>query len=640
MKKRGWVFGLAALVVIACSGSMARNGERVDASEGGAAGAGASDSGGVGGSVRGGAGGFSAGPGDEVDVGGAGASWTGGGGGADGLGGDRAGDCSQPGELLCEGQCVDLATDAQHCGGCTIRCGSTEICRDAACVCPEGELACAQGCTDVSKDGDHCGACGKECEIQQACSQAGCVASAGGEPGPDGCAGLAGDVTLTDVWAYQSVEIPIMTSGAEVAPGARTAAVVAGKDLMLRLLPRRTTSGNRLLSGRVLVQNGSVSDIYFEKKSLWSSSPTPSDLDSTFQVAIPASKVTTTTRFIAEVVDCGQPVALPSNARYSGTDGSGAALGAVQAPAFKVRIVPLRVDGLLPDTGANALEVYRSNAAAMWPFSQIDLSVRSPLDVADARDWTAMLDTVRAGREADAPGDDVYYYGIVKPVATRFQYCLGQPSCTIGLGYFVSDASSDVPLRASVGLGFADSESAETMLHELGHNLGRMHAPCGVTDTASIDPAFPSYSGAIDGRGWDSRRGVLIESDTSDIMGYCAPKWIGAYTYRGVLARALAVSGVAASAFKLQSTVSSKWLVLLSDARGLRWGTPFTQPAPPYGQPEQATIRDASGHELETVVVYRSPIPDADGASLLVPEPQPGWHSLQIAGARALPFAP
>jgi hypothetical protein len=503
-----------------------------------------------------------------------------------------------------------------------------------------GERACAQGCTDVSKDGDHCGACGKECAIQQACSKGGCVASAGGEPGPDGCAGLAGDVTLTDVWAYQSVEIPIMKGGAEVAPDARTADVIAGKDLMLRLFPSRTVSGNRLLSGRVLVQNGKASDIYFEKKSLWSSSPSPPFLDSTFQVAIPANKVTTTTRFIAEVVDCGQPVASPSSARYSGTDGSGAALGAVQAPALKVRIVPLRVDGLLPDTGANALEVYRSTAAAMWPFSQIDVSVRAALNVADARDWPAMLDKVRARREADAPADDVYYYGIVKPVATRVEYCMGQSSCTVGLGYLVSDATgSQAPLRAAVGLGFADRESAETMLHELGHNHGRQHAPCGVMDTASLDPAFPSYRGAIGGRGWDNRRGVLIDSDTADLMGYCAPKWIGAYTYGGVLARAFAVSGVAASAFKLQST-ESKWLVLLSDARGMRWGTPFTRPAPPYGQPEQATIRDAFGRVLETVVVYRSPIPDVNGASLLVPEPQSGWHSVELAGAGALPFAP
>ena len=68
--------------------------------------------------------------------------------------------------------------------------------------------------------------------------------------------------------------------------------------------------------------------------------------------------------------------------------------------------------------------------------------------------------------------------------------------------------------------------------------------------------------------------------------------------------------------------------------------TPFSRPAAPYGQPEQATILDAFGRERERVVVYRSPIPDVNGASLLVPEPQPVWHSLQVAGARALPFAP
>lgn len=692
MTKRGWVLGLGALIAVACSGSVDRNPAGVasggmadatagEAPEGGQAGTPAT--GGLTGSAGAEGGGASAVGGQQPGRGGAdpsAPSASGGAGGDDGSTDVAAGDCAKPGQLRCdgrcidpssdrrhcgacrrtcgatyacvdgecgcagdevecEGSCVDVASDGQHCGDCETRCGATEICKNGACACPDGQRECGGSCIDVSTDADHCGACGKECAIQQACAGGHCVVSAGGERGPDGCAGLAGDVALTDVWAYQSVEIPIMKDGAEVTPAGRVAPIVAGKALMLRLFPRRAQSSTRLLSGRVLVQNGSSSDVYFEKKSLWSS-PSPTSLDTTFQVAIPANKVTTSTRFIAEVVDCGQPVASASSARYSGSDGTGAALGAIEMPTLKVRILPLQVNGLLPDTSTGALDVYRTAAIAMWPFSQIDLKVGATLSVADAYDWPGMLDKVRARREADAPANDVYYYGIVKPSTTVAEYCAGQTSCTAGLGFLVSDsASSPALLRASVGLGFADRQSAETMLHELGHNHGRLHAPCGVTDTTSIDLKFPSYSGSIGGRGWDERQSALIGSATGDLMGYCAPRWVGLYTYGGVLARALSVGG-AAKAFKSQSVVG-KWRVLLADARGLRWGVPFTRPAPAYGEPEPATIRDALGRELGTVVVYRSPIADADSASLLVPEPQPGWHSLELAGSSsALPFEP
>jgi hypothetical protein len=250
-----------------------------------------------------------------------------------------------------------------------------------------------------------------------------------------------------------------------------------------------------------------------------------------------------------------------------------------------------------------------------------------------------MLDQVRARRQADAPANDVYYYGMVKPTATFAEYCGAEPSCTAGLGYLVSDATSaQAPLRAAVGLAFADSESVETMLHELGHNHGRRHAPCGVTDTTSVDASFPHFRGEIGVSGWDQRSLALVRSSTADLMGYCRPRWMSAYTYDGVMTRAAGVSGAAGALAMVRAGPVSAWRVLLSDARGERWGVRFPEPTVAYGAAETALILDASGRTLETVQVYRMAIPDLNGASFLVPEPKPGWYGVQVAGAGPLPF--
>jgi len=70
--------------------------------------------------------------------------------------------------------------------------------------------------------------------------------------------------------------------------------------------------------------------------------------------------------------------------------------------------------------------------------------------------------------------------------------------------------------------------------HELGHNWGRSHAPCGTPDP---DPNYPYAGGSIGGWGFDPRTGERLDpSETKDLMGYCFQNvWISDYTYGGVL---------------------------------------------------------------------------------------------------------
>lgn len=140
-------------------------------------------------------------------------------------------------------------------------------------------------------------------------------------------------------------------------------------------------------------------------------------------------------------------------------------------------------------------------------------------------------------RDLDQPADDVYYFGLVNPAASRTAYC--RTGCTLGRAYL-----ADAPTlfsRAGWGVGFTGDESAWVMAHELGHNHGAPHAPCAVLDY--FDQDYPYANGALGTTGYDQVSGNFYpSSDRRDVMGYCTPQWISDYNYRRFFERSEALA--------------------------------------------------------------------------------------------------
>jgi len=544
-----------------------------------------------------------------------------------------AGKCACPsGQVSCGAACVDTQTSSDNCGACGTACNGGQVCTAGKCACASGQTLCAGTCLDTSTSSSNCGACGKSCGAGLSCNAGSCTSNSGA----DGCSGAALGITVQQIAAYQSVKIPIMVDGSAVTPaphnmkptaGQRNADVVVGRDTLFRVFVT-TDSGftSRQLSARVTLTNGDASDQYFAKQTV-SGSSTEADATSTFMIFTPASKITETTQYRVELVECGTGSGSLKTPQFPGS--GSAPLSARTTGGVKIKVISILANNHMPDTTDASLDIYRQQFMAMYPISTLDISFGDQVTTGYPIDWNNVLDQIRAKRAADGPAADVYYFGLLKPAETFASFCGN--ACTTGIGYV---AGSNTPQqRAAVGIGFGDRASTETMAHEVGHNHGRNHAPCVPAggSISGVDPNYPYANAALGSWGLEPRKKTLVDpSKNTDIMGYCNNKWISDYTYQALVNRVAAVNGAQDQVFGAQAL--GTWRVLLLDPRGPRWGLPIRKPSLPAGDPIVVRILDETGNAITEVEAYRTEISDDVSSMLMIPEPQPGWAFVAVPG--------
>lgn len=86
------------------------------------------------------------------------------------------GDCGL-GAALCDGKCIDVHNDVNHCGACETKCDDGEICRYGTCTEIEGspacngfgEIMCGEKCINTNFTTNHCGECNNACDDGEVC---------------------------------------------------------------------------------------------------------------------------------------------------------------------------------------------------------------------------------------------------------------------------------------------------------------------------------------------------------------------------------------------------------------------------------------------------------------------------------------
>lgn len=304
--------------------------------------------------------------------------------------------------------------------------------------------------------------------------------------------------------------------------------MISNRDALLRVFVTANQANTATPAVRVRIFNGAIQVDSLDVSATSGSVPQTVDtasLSSSWNVLIPASRVLSGLSYQVEV-DPGDliPETNEGDNRWPGPNAR-QAVTIQSVPAFNLVFVPVKqsannLTGAVSNANKDALI---SMTRRIFPLGSTNVTVRATYTTAapalDANDnsgaWGQILNETSALQSADGSSAD--YVGIV---ATSYG------SGIAGLGW----------IGAPSAVAWDKASSAPGVIaHELGHNFGRLHAPCG--GPSGPDPSFP-YAGAVIGA-WGIDLGTLsikLPATITDLMSYCHPEWISDYTYTGVLA--------------------------------------------------------------------------------------------------------
>jgi hypothetical protein len=369
---------------------------------------------------------------------------------------------------------------------------------------------------------------------------------------------LAEQIDVTEIAVLQVVKASIWRDGAKIA--LPNAPVVAGRPSVLRVYVKpRAGWKSRGLVGKLRVvapdapgATGAAAKELFSQDVLRvvGKGSIETDFGSTFTYALPPEALVVGARYSLSIVEEKPGGSLEGSTITWPADGSLDDLGVKGGnDSLKVKIVPVRYDadgsGRVASTTPEQLKLYRDTLYQLYPTASVEVTVRDPMPWANAIDadgtgWDEFLTAMWELRAGDAPADDVYYAGAFVAAPSFMQYCRG--GCVLGLAGLAGP--KEIEKRALAMVGFDGDDAAGTLAHELGHTMGRAHAPCG--NPAGIDKKYPYDDAIIGSWGWNVIAEELLDPTSAhDVMGYCKPLWVSDYTYSGLYARMASVNAAA-----------------------------------------------------------------------------------------------
>jgi len=208
---------------------------------------------------------------------------------------------------------------------------------------------------------------------------------------------------------------------------------------------------------------------------------------------------------------------------------------------LNIGFVPIRAAGLTPTLQNNPQFTNMiAYLRAVYPAARIRIWFRK----AGALD--ANYDYTKREGKGCGPGwasllddlEDIYDDWSNRP-ANAFVYGVLDPA--VPSGHVIGCGRMGDPYSS----GKLGNDSGPTLAHEMGHNFGRQHAPCGNIHPDSRDKNYPTYTNA-QGTPYPSASigqvGLNVSThqtfdprNAKDLMSYCGPAWFSPYNYTAIL---------------------------------------------------------------------------------------------------------
>lgn len=453
---------------------------------------------------------------------------------------------------------------------------------------------------------------------------------------------LATGISISRIDLFQAVGIGLMHNGAEVTK--HNAPIVIGKDALIRVMVKPEAEWQaREVVGRLELHDGSGPVAAYESTLHVTAASVETNLATTLHFDVPGARITGDLAYTVSIRESSEHAQYPGTAAGAEWPGEGVAQIQTQDSLgnFKFKLIPYRYNGLLPDTSEKQLQLYREKFTG-YPTPDVEITVHAPVDHSGAFDargngWETLLQKTCDLRRQERPAKNEFYFGIISPTANFGQFC--GAGCVAGLAPLAQQAG-DNNSRCGIGLGYTGQMAVETAMHELGHALGRAHAPCapGGQRLDGVDRGFPYPQAGLGSWGWEKpTRKLHHPTSVKDMMSYCSPVWISDYTYKAIFDRISFVN--ASPLIKLPADFPERWRSIILELDGsLLWGgRNMSLDSVPSGTPKTIYLLDENGKQIGEATGFYYGNEHLPTGSILVPEDQlAGAKAIRIAGRPAL----